>query len=465
MTYTPEEGPPEYGSEYTCEPITVKNAMPQMLKIQFHNPKPSFDVGDTIFGTLKVSVSSKDIDVHSLTIALKGEEVTTKSTFLHDHLIQRTFSVNAINISGLPPDNILKRGFLYYFPFSIQIPHKLKENCCKQNEAANGRHLRLPPTFGSRPESLIHSRNVPGNVARVTYYVSALLARYNENTGQTVTPVSTFETTFSLLPSYPISPNYLVPPKQPFRAFQEVYSRRKKKQICGTIELQIDRAAIISIDKASVSTIPVIISYFPGQWAFNKSSGSSSNSSSSSSSNRPRSPSPEEDIPTVVGFSSFLKARTVYSIADAMVHCPTSFTNVKPVQYNNCLHELINPVGKSINLVGSGVIAGDSQKEVFQITRLSQGSMPSSAKWHRVSVAGGNGKPRMESCHMHFAMPLTVPSEDKSLLPNYESCYTMRDHTLIVSVALSNGSNVNLEIPALVTKGSEITTVIPSYGE
>lgn len=444
--------PPKYGCDFTVEPVTLKNKNPQMLKFSLAGPPNRvLENREIIMGSLEVSpiINCK---ISSLTVSIECEEATMRPGWSHDYLLTRKIKLKTTEITNLPPDSTVMKGNLYSFPFSIQIPEFLDPMACSDitdvDTAVSDCHTRLPPTLGPLPDSPVPYPDVPSNVARVTYRLVAVLKCVNPSTGHVYTNVS-IGRYINVIPSYSVSPEAFAPSPLPYRSFLEVTKSMGKlgtarRPIC-VAQLEVPQHPILSLSTKTVTMLPLSLKCYP-------------------------SPGSEGAAPPPIKkLSVYLKSRTMLSHETSFKTLPSNLTSIKPVQIETSTSDVLNASkGISVNATAFALAPPPAgYKETFHtflITRLTTTGF----QWPNTPsmLTSSHGNRMVYSAD--FAVPLVMPSKyERSLVPNYHSCFTMRDYTLVVVVEFSSNNILNLEVPAIMVKNpiDVFPNSTPSYSE
>lgn len=517
-----EAPPPSYDSDYSVQQITSQNRPLRSISITFsHFPdstKKGYSNGDLIIGSLLIAPPFP-INLESISISLEGEEVIRKSSWSYDQFLRRHIKLARHDFLNLPEDPVLLPNHLYTFPFSIEIPQIQNAHACTDldlsaspksirqahhqcsTKSIGFNHLKLPSTAGVHPnQSLSPLIDCGSKTTRVTYKLKPLVHGLDIKSGA---PYSAVETDFfiKIFPSYPIPAQLLAPPPIPYSAFRQ-YSRKahfsllsSQKKSFGIVHLTTDKYPILPIyTRTPDSTkIALTVRYFPDQQ------------------------SSDESPPPIHNVSFYVKARTVSSYSSSISKPVFDPANIKTYQVNNKLHDVIDPSKglransavsdsgapqDSPNTTAPSFVPDQSKKkpdsppnvlpdfkEEFKSFPIAFIDKFPSMKWHHVPPQESIVIPNFHSLipatattasspintkykHSFFetkiVVPISLPSgiRGHDLVPSYESCYTARDYTLVISVEFSSGTssgnNVQSSSSSNSPMGSPLVLEIPA---
>lgn len=356
------------------------------------------------------------------------------------------------DITNLPPDTLLRAGFLYSFPFSIEIPEIQSSTACRDIEdhghTVGDYHLRVPPTLAHPPEYPVPASDMPNNAARITYKLTAVLKRFSPKTGEPVAYAST-HIYINISPSYAVAPEDLVPPAIPFKSFVEVTKRSGKlsssKKPLGVAQLTFDHFPILPLSTKTVTMLPLSIKFYPSKSA------------------------PNTPPPPIRRLSVYLKARTVYSNETSFKTLPTNFGAVRNLQIESRFSDVIDPAkGLSLNASKDSTNSHlpPGFKEVFQTYIVTQMNTSCGFQWPQTPVPVSHNSSR-QVYDASFAIPMVMPtSHQHALIPSYRSCFTMRDYTVVICAEFSSSCILNIEVPAVLVKNQSdalSNASIPGY--
>lgn len=431
--------PPEYGSDFSVEPLTVKNKPPQIMKIALAPAASarSYENGEIILGTLQIA-PSEQVRVAALTVALEGEEVTRRAGWTHEHVLRRRMRLRAHPVAGLTPGTVLRPGMLYSFPFSIAVPDEQEQHACAHacDRPDEDRHIHVPPSLAHPADHPVPASDVPARTAHITYRLQAVLRRVrkskraDDGSDGTVTYATT-HSYVTIAPSYPAPPSALVPPPEPFRAFAEVTRRGGKmgasRRAVGVAQLTFDAHPVLPLATGSVAVLPLSLKFYPRG---------------------------DAAPPTIKRLSVYIKARTVYSAGEPFSSRVSNFGALHAVQIEPRMTDVIDP-SKGLDANGvprtsPGRALPADFKEIFQTYLVSQMTTSCGFQWPAAPASVG-GRAVYDA---GFAVPLVMPERhERALVPTFASCYTMRDYTLAVCAEFAGSAAVLCaEVPAVLVK-------------
>lgn len=396
-----EENLPMYSAGADVQPVTVHNSISTLSKIVISNPRPFYDIGEFIHGTI-IFAPRKAVDIDAIYIVLEGEEKTTKSSWTNDVYTKRHFKLahHIVPHFALPTDMKALPGFIYSFPFTLQIPEILSSGSCKEGVPE---HFRLPPSLGSPKERLTPEENLPHNVAQIVYNLRSCV-KILDSTGTESRNYCHSLSFVRLLPSYSLAPNSLQRVKNKNGYARQSVKRGMLKKSCkGIMELKMFNVPALPIVSSTPTTLPLLLSFVP---------------SMDDSSIPP---------PQVSLISVKLNARTLYSTEN-------SFTTSPPAE---------------------DLETTTAVNQKFSVFRLT----PETTRWEfDVSKAAQeNGRPAYSTL---FHLPLSLP-QDSLIVPTFESCLVARDYTIEVTAYLSDKSMLTLSTPVNVVASLAPRSNIP----
>lgn len=380
---------PSYSIGANIQPVTTQNALATMLKVSITNPKPTYDIGDFIYGTMTFA-PRKEVEIDRIFAVLEGEETTVKSTWSADVFTRRKMNLafHVVPQTALPLDMKAKPGFLYSFPFAIQIPgSQPPQPKCSTNTPE---HKRLPPSLGSPAEHAIPLNNLPGNVARVTYRIRATVKTQEPRTGKSVEHCHGLSF-IHITPSYSLTPAALERVhKQPRSSYLESKKNLLKKSSKGALELKLPEIPALPLFSTHTTRIPLLISFMP---------------TTEAGLNAP---------PQVSQITTKLNSRTLYSTE---VEFPTSPASESPSNSISKVHQS------------------------FPLNKLSPAATPWELDIAKAAQAG------VKTAYTSlFHLPVLL-QWNKLLTPTFESCFVARDYTIEVKVSFQDKSSISISVP------------------
>lgn len=368
-----------------------------------------YDVGDIIQGTIMFAPWKKGDEekqeISSVTVVLQGQEVTLASGGI---VCNRVFPItyHIVPDMAMPPEGAVTPGYIYSFPFSLQIPEMRQEGTggeCKCQK----KHQTLPPTF---PGGILDSAATTSDTARIYYQICAAVRGplYNTTTHETKI-ITLCRSVFDIhvIPSYtigqvlPESQQQVTPPV----AQLEIKSRsgmnwmKSSKLQCNGIlraEMQQQQQPMcLAVDFGYSTLIPIDLSFH------SLGTGNPAN------------------LPQIQRISLELLARTTY-----------------------------NTSRKSISLSEARIARKQPAfKIAFQRFVLSHVDMTSdnSCQWtKRVSSEGTSND---NSYGTQLNIPLTW-EPTTSIPPTFESCSIERDYQFMICIHVHGVKNsLNIQVP------------------
>lgn len=380
---------PSYSVGSDIQPITTKSGLTPRLRVSISNRKSSYDIGDIIHGTIMLC-PTKPIDIASVFIVLEGEEATNKSTWTSN--IHTTRKLNlahyVVPAISLPPDMKAQPGFVYTFFFSIQVPEILPSGVCKNDILE---HTRIPPSFGSPPEISIPQNNIPDNAARINYRLRACTKVVSEKDSSTLMTYGTALSYIHVIPSYTLSPGAIQRVHQhPYVHRQDLKKGMMKKTCTGIVQLQLQKLSALPIYSPGPVGLPLRVSIMPSN----------------------------DDLslppPRISQISTKLISQTLYS-------SELPFTTSPPLEQ-----------GQNVNCVIQKIILG-------HLSNLE-------SHW-KLDMATATQERSKAAYSVEFDLPISIPQQNKLIVPTFESCFVARDYTLSVSVYFQDKTSVSITVP------------------
>lgn len=378
------------------------------LKVQINNEPSngqSYDVGDIIQGTIMFAPWKKgDKDkqeISSVMVVLQGVEVSMANGGLGNN---RTFRLafHLVPDLAMPPDGTVSVGYIYSFPFSVQIPELRQTeetpepDCpchCKDSEG-QPLHRTLPPTFPGGNVDSLNNNGATIETAHIRYQLCAMVRGplYNSVTHETkTTTVCKSIQDIQVTPSYTTYPASAVDQATPpvmgeveVRPRQGLF-KASRKSASGTLHIQMSGQPInLAVDQAYSALIPLDLTFM----------GSSSSSA----------------MPTISRISLDLVARTSYTTSR-----------------------------RYMSLQDARVSKPSVVKTGFERIPLSHVDMVSSCEW--TTREDGSSKATIN-------VPLTW-EPTLSISPSFESCTIEREYKFSASVHVQGAKlPVRVQVPA-----------------
>lgn len=378
---------PSYSVGADVQPITVKNALSSLLKINVANSQPTYDIGDILYGTI-LFAPRKEVLISDIYIVLEGEEAAVKSGWTSDVYLKRGMKLgyHVVPSSALPADGKAIPGYLYSFPFSLQIPEFGQASGCKEGILE---HSRLPPSLGSPPELVLPQNNLPDNAVRITYRLRAGVKIPDLSSGGTKIHCNAISFVY-ITPSYSLAPNALQRVhRSPRTICTDLKRNLLKRSVKGSLELHIPDIPSLPLTSVSATTIPLMISFLP---------------SKEDASSPP---------PLVHLISTKLIARTISASQSAFTTTPPTECPESTSMYEN----------------------------KFSLSRISPKSTPWTLDMFKASRC--NSKAAYSAA---FQLPLWLP-KSKLIVPTFESCIVARDYSLIITVYMQDKTMFSISVP------------------
>lgn len=232
----------------------------------------AYDLGDIIQGTILFAPWKKpdgdDLqEISSVMVVLQcvesgvagGGKMNTRTFRLTYHIVPDM---------AMPPDGMVSTGYIYSFPFSLQIPHIRQEDdgpcqCHSGSEQPpeHCMHSSLPPTFPSGSE------REPADTPTIKYQLCAMVRgpHYNTLTHETkTTTICRTVQDIHLIPSYTSYPASAAGvPVRPISVAVDIQPRpgffKSSKKLCGgKLEVSIPGQGVdLAVDRGASMLVPL----------------------------------------------------------------------------------------------------------------------------------------------------------------------------------------------------------------
>lgn len=208
---------PSYSSGTEIKPFS---SLASTVSIQLDHPQSRiYDIDNLISGRV-IFVPNRDCVLGSVSATLAGEERTIKTKWggvSSQSLLDRKIKLgqHVVSPSTFPKNSICRKGYMYSFSFSIQVP--LTHGGSKNKEPAQQQQELIPPSLGPSPDLLQGYFDCPTSIY---YFVNAsvmtLQVPEDRSAGQPVTidnvytcECPPFVTIIPSYPNFPKAPSYL----------------------------------------------------------------------------------------------------------------------------------------------------------------------------------------------------------------------------------------------------------------
>lgn len=167
---------PVYCSGAYVSPETPESMSTSMLKIQIKNLQNSYDIHDLISGEIKFSPKNPE-NVSSIVAVLECQEYISQSKWMASKQKNSitTLQSHVIPLSLLSTHSEFLPGFVYTFPFVLQVPEyrlqSKRPTCVNENQE----HNRLVPSLGTPPEISCSNERIENGSAYISYSVKGLV--------------------------------------------------------------------------------------------------------------------------------------------------------------------------------------------------------------------------------------------------------------------------------------------------
>lgn len=223
-----------------------------MLQVQIKNLQNSYDIHDLINGEIKFS-PKKPENVSSIVAVLECQEYISQSKWMASKQKNSITTVQShvIPLSLLSTHSEFLPGFVYTFPFILQVPEyrlQLKRQTCV-NE--NQEHNRLVPSLGTPPEISCSNERIENGSAYISYSVKGLVKvkRHTKN----VTLCQGYQVV-NIHPSYTLSPfaQYIVK-QHPYSIVHNFSSKLSLMKYVrkGQIMLELSKPTAVSMNEST----------------------------------------------------------------------------------------------------------------------------------------------------------------------------------------------------------------------
>lgn len=365
----------------------------------------TYDVGDLLSGTLRYRAWTVDQDVALVGIVLESHEITaTPDSFgvASNRVTKLTYHI--VPAVAMPKRGF-REGFVYRFPFSLQVPDMRPEAC----GCAGGEHSQLAPTVGvpggalADRELLEAHGGVPDNVARVYYRLRAFVKVVQPGSAKFKTLHVAYHD-LRLQPSYELGPlrEEEVPVSgvaQVTRVMKESttgFWRTSRKVAAGSLCISVpSQPLVFALDEPFSTKVPVGLSF---AFASPSTTGAASR--------------PEEELPQVSKVVLELVTETRYS------------TNGEP------LEKEAHAGGAGDDVSKSAAAAAAAMVTVCQSAVLATARSKEIPRW---TPAVGAPHPPTPPPPPHFEVSVPVALNwdvTSRLSPSFESCAISRCYRL-----------------------------------
>ncbi|KAF5102765.1 hypothetical protein D0Z00_000257 [Geotrichum galactomycetum] len=247
--------PPSYDSSLPSYSLNV-DVQPtepgihyESLRVTVFDQQPVYDLGDIIQGIVSIAPTCP-MQLDTLLVLLECIETTQILRWASDNDKRRCIAINFHRVE-LPYDRTILPGFLYTFPFSIQVPEAKLSTSCSRGFTD---HKRLSPSL-----SALDGSPAKGPVS-IQYRLHAALG-----TG-TVDHMHAYAPLF-VLPSYSVSPNAerRVNVTNTHTAVQKLRSRMGLRRSVATkpyAQIRLDKLPPLPVSTTTI--VPIILTAFGG---------------------------------------------------------------------------------------------------------------------------------------------------------------------------------------------------------
>ena len=246
---------PAYCLGSYVSPETPETMSASMLQIQIKNTQKSYDIHDFITGEIKFSPKAP-VNVSSIIAVLESQEVISQSKWMTSKQNNRITILQSqmIPLSLMSSGSEFVPGFVYTFPFSLQVPEYRPQSAAQKCVDDNQEHTRLAPSLGA-PPGCHPSESIENNLAYITYSVKGLV-KVKKNS-KTVTLCQGYQT-INIQPSYTLSPLAQYKVKQHPYSCVHSYSLKRglvKSNQKGQIMLKLSKHTAVPMNRATNMTL------------------------------------------------------------------------------------------------------------------------------------------------------------------------------------------------------------------
>jgi hypothetical protein len=243
---------PVYCSGAYVSPGTPEAMNTSMLQIQIKNTQKSYDIHDIITGEIKFSPKAP-ANVLSIIAVLESQEVISRSTWMRSKQKNSitTLQSQIIPLSLLSSEPEFVPGFVYTFPFLLQVPEYRPQSTAQKCADDIQEHTRLAPSLGAPPGTYPLSESIENNLAYITYSVKGLVKVKKNSKNVTLCQGCQI---VNIQPSYTLSPLAQYKVKQhPYSCAYNYSSKRSlvKSHQKGQITLKLSKHPAVAMNKAT----------------------------------------------------------------------------------------------------------------------------------------------------------------------------------------------------------------------
>lgn len=449
---------PQYstGAEVTpkshAENQNLKNALTILLGSR---AQPVYDVGDIIEGSILFApwennkynnVSTDDHQQQVIAIVgvvLESHEITTSSTgVLASHTVTK-LRHHIVPDLAMPPDGVVYPGFVYKFPFSIQVP-EARSNACR---CSSNHHDQLAPSVGVPGGSLVDSQiaemngGVPKNATRIYYRLRAFVKDVQPETKKLVTLckghhdlriVPSYAPTFEQSPSENDHegkiPAVVTVTHEVNHGSSGFWLAPRKTTGVGLMKVQMPgRPVLFALDTPFSTTVPIDLTFEATSTAEN------------------------ERLPQIDKVVLMLECETSYSMIDSSL---SDEKDEKPSATTKTADSDIKTVVSQTVLVD---VAGKS----FKWNRRSNFE-PEPAGYPLRRSSLDQYKENLYEINSSISFKWNV-SNKNGITPGFESCCVRREYKLITNIHIhGTKSPVRVAVPAEVVASLHPRSIVPS---
>lgn len=402
--HTFDNEPPSYsvgGGNADPIPFNPRTERVPVLKVAVSNSQRTYGLGDVIYGNMLLA-PKQQVSVANIAMMLEVEEIAIKPGWSKDIVTRRriTLATHTVPDSAFSSDSVGRPGYIYSFPFVIQIPEaKSLSSSLLQFDDTNAspmEYMRLAPTLGSPPEFLFPEYDLPGNIVRISYRLRATVRTRILKSRETY-KLDNGYSYIHVTPSYSLSPTAAKRTTKELHTIQHSIKKGKLKKVnFGVMEMQMKKLPNFSLK--SHLTAPLTLSFRPDN--------------------------PSNGPPTIQQIKITLVSRTLYSSEGTFATSPPGET-----------HDGINAIFQQVPLAK---LSPESSSISWDFNALS-----------RKYVAD-------------LLIPLTL-ADDRRIIPTFESCFISRDYSLEIRLQLDSNSKSSpmISVPVNLVASTNPTSTFP----
>ncbi|KAK3292253.1 uncharacterized protein B0H64DRAFT_225153 [Chaetomium fimeti] len=410
-----------------------------------------------VTGDLTIT-TKRDVSFDSIQILLLGYTKTLFEGLSAPQEVTHTFlkMVMPIPESTYPVPRVLETGQTYTVPFNFVIPSQLTINACNHarlSDAMQDHHVRLPPSLGGWERD-----DMAPLMAQVEYKITARVLRHD---GDHKTRIMEANQPLRVLPASPEDPPLNITAKD--RLYRMSKAKTLRKNILATklgritAEAIQPGAAVLSADGRRVMSHPMAHI----RLAFDAAS-------------------PRALPPTITGVTAKVTAHTYYS-SGTIASFPNLgewnapyltdrrgqfFTSTalppvtlaeQPAWTSSSQQPTPAPLARRDSGYGSSLHSSNSSSSDLAHQHLLSPKQQHANPSQPHQQSQNQQQPQQHTATL--AIPLSLPTDKKTLVPTFHSCIASRVYTVQLTVALASkgaSNSLSLVVPLQVAFGLDL---------